>query len=121
MPAQEEEKAPPAPPHVDLQVVARVARYMELKEIRLAELTAAGTPRPRKPLEPRVSHQCTPTRHEGRELEVTCSYQFTVHAAEKEGDRTDPKKEIARADFKYVVVYSVETDEVIPEPDLQQF
>lgn len=118
MPAQEEEKARPP---VDFQAIARVARCMELREIRLAELSASGIPRPRKPLEPTVKHQCIPTRHEGRELEVTCSYQFTVHATEKDGEKAATKKEIAKADFKYVILYEVESDETFGEPDIQQF
>jgi hypothetical protein len=118
MPAQEEEKARPP---LDFQAIARVARWMELREIRLAEISASGAPRPRKPLEPKVTHDCIATRREGKELEVTCSYRFTVHTAARDEEKPATKKEIATADFKYVILYDVQTDESFSDVDIQQF
>jgi preprotein translocase subunit SecB len=98
---------------LDLKAVARVARFVDVEEIRLAEISGNSSPQlPKAQLVPHVEHECVPSRYAGKELEVSCSYRFTARSGDAE---------IGKLQFKYVIVYSIETDEKFAEEDVRQF
>jgi hypothetical protein len=113
MPTSEEQPAAATPtPGVDFKAVARVAQRVDLREIRLAEIAAVALPRIKGPLEPNVTHNCTPTRREGGALEVSCDYSFTATVAETE---------VAKATVKFLISYELEGEDPFSDADIQQF
>ncbi len=100
-----------APTSVDLAAAARIAKRVDLKDIRLSEITASGPIKTNGLLEPEVRHACT-TRQEGDSLEVLCSYNVRV----KSGD-----VEVVRAEFKYTIIYTLSGDDPVESSDLEHF
>jgi preprotein translocase subunit SecB len=101
------------PRKVDLAAVARIARRVDLRDIRLSEIAAASARRVQGNLEPDLSHECEAIRLEIPNLfEVVCRYRFSV----KTGG-----SEVASAMFRYVLLYELEGDEDIPEEGLSDF
>jgi hypothetical protein len=97
---------------LDLAAAARVAKRVELREIRLSEISASNLAAHHGPLHPEVQHVCSPIVHESHLIEVLCSYDFLVKS---EGD------EIAKAQFKYLISYDVIGEAPVDEADLQHF
>ncbi len=100
-----------APSSLDLAAAARIAKRVELREIRLSEISALNVLPYHGPLHPEVQHTCLPTCG-NNEIEVLCSYNFSVKS---EGD------EVARAQFKYLISYDVLGEGGVDENDLQHF
>jgi len=101
-----------APGSLDLAAAARVAKRVELREIRLSEISASNLSTHHGPLHPEVQHVCSPTLHDSHLIEVLCSYDFLVRS---EGD------EIAKAQFKYLISYDVIGDTPVDQADLEHF
>jgi hypothetical protein len=101
-----------APSSLDLAAAARVAKRVELREIRLSEISASNLAPYHGPLHPEVTHTCAPTTHEDHSIEVLCSYDFVVKS---NGD------DVAKAQFKYIISYDVVGDDAVDEDDLQHF
>ena len=101
-----------APSTLDLVAAARVAKRVELREIRLSEISASSPSAYHGPLHPEVNHDCSPTMHDDHHIEVLCSYNFLVKS---DGD------DVAKADFKYVISYEIVGDGGVEEADLQHF
>lgn len=101
-----------APSSLDLAAAARVAKRVELREIRLSEISAKSLVAYHGPLHPEVHHVCTPATHDVNVIEVQCSYDFVVKS---EGE------DVARAEFKYLLSYDVVGDAPVEEADLEHF
>lgn len=101
-----------APSSLDLVAAARVAKRVELREIRLSEISASNLTAHHGPLYPEVQHACSPTVHDEHLIEVLCSYDFLVKS---DGD------EVARAQFKYLISYDVIGAGAVDEADLEHF
>jgi preprotein translocase subunit SecB len=70
---------------VDLAAVNRVAKSVELKGVRLAEITATCDPAAYGPsLIPDVELDCKLGAHDDNNLDVICSYTFAAKAEEKQ-------------------------------------
>jgi preprotein translocase subunit SecB len=97
---------------VDYAAVGRVAKLVELKNVRLSEIVAKSDPHGAGPLEAQLDIQCSVLSRENQVLEVVCSYKFAAHVA---------KTEIAAADIKYLVAYDMRGTEPVADHDLAEF
>jgi len=102
----------PSPQEVDVAAVARVSRRVELKDIRLTEISASGAARSQGVLIPLVNHECEGKLRNPTLLEVVCRYQFTA---------TQGETQAVTATFSYMILYDVDGAEPVPEPDLKEF
>lgn len=97
---------------VDFTAAGRVAKRVELKDVRVINVSAKCDPKITGPLEPTLKHECAVGAHEGNALEVTCNYQFIARAAEAQ---------VAEAEIKYLLVYEIVGSEALAEEDLMEF
>jgi preprotein translocase subunit SecB len=97
---------------VDYAAVGRVAKLVELKNVRLSEIIAKSDPHAVGPLEAQLDIQCSVHSRENQVLEIVCNYKFAAHVAETE---------IAAADIKYLVAYDVRGTEPVADHDLAEF
>jgi preprotein translocase subunit SecB len=98
--------------NIDLVAVGRIARRVELKDIRLTELAASAAERVKGSLEAELSHECSAKRPEPELLEINCDYKFAVRCNEALA---------ASVSFTYTILYLIAGDEAIAEQDLSDF
>jgi hypothetical protein len=104
----------PSDDTLDLIAASRIARRVDLREIRLTECAATlhsdGARLAR--LVPTYEHECTPAKVEADVIEVNCSYQFKV---------TSDDADLAEARLTYRIVYAVLGDAPVDPADIAQF
>lgn len=97
---------------VDFAAVGRVAARVELKGIRLTDVSAKCDPKIKGALEPTVNLGCKIVGRENNALEISCDYRFTARAADAQ---------VAEAAITYLLVYQVNGSEPLKEEDLAEF
>jgi preprotein translocase subunit SecB len=98
---------------VDLAAVNRVAKRVELKGVRLAEISATCDPKVHGPsLIPAVDLDCKLGDHSESTLEVICNYTF---AAESEGIQA------IQSTIIYLLLYEISGSESSSPEDLAEF
>jgi preprotein translocase subunit SecB len=98
---------------VDLAAVNRVAKRVELKGVRLSEISAKCDPTVIGPsLMPNVDLDCKVGEHNESSLEVICNYTF---AAQSEG------KQVIQSTITYLLSYEVSGSESPSAEDLTEF
>jgi preprotein translocase subunit SecB len=98
---------------VDFAAVSRVAKRVELKGVRLAEISAKCDPSALGPsLRPTVDLDCKLGNHDATTLEVVCDYTFVAHS--------DQTQAIESA-IKYLLVYEISGAESANPDDLAEF
>jgi hypothetical protein len=98
----------------DMAAVARIASRVELRDIRLAELTfttkkfvAHGTP-----LEPSIYTDCVPLPSEKGSINVSCGFDFMIRST---------GEEVAKSKIKYLIQYKLNGEEAPTEQELIAF
>lgn len=94
----------------DLAAVARVARNIDLRDIRVVNVQASCSPAPQELLEPQISVESSGALVSEGQLNVICDYTFTVNAG---------GQQIATASIAYLMMYEVEGQ--IAERDIEPF
>lgn len=98
---------------LDMDAAARLARRVELLEIRLTDLnlkrTADGEGRT---LKADVNRNCTPLKWDNGTVEVSCHFHFMA---------TDADTQVAFIDATYLLRYSVEGPEPVTDIDAKHF
>jgi len=99
---------------IDLAAASRISRRVSLQEIRLVEIRATSKPGSSgtSPLVPTYDYACVPIKVDSGVIEVACSYNFKVHAAEEE---------MADARITYHIIYTLIGEEPAAESDIEQF
>ena len=97
---------------VDFGAAGRVASRVELKNIRLIEISAKCDPKTIGPLEPALDHDCVPLSRQANALEITCNYRLTVRTTQAQ---------VAEATIKYLLQYEVQGNEPLDDADVQEF
>jgi preprotein translocase subunit SecB len=98
---------------VDLAVVSRVARRVDIRDIRLIGLNASLSPGEIHLLEPDVTFECSADQPVPDRIVVICNYHFTASS----GGAT-----IADVQARYLLIYELlEFDQEIEQDHLQQF
>lgn len=97
---------------VDLAAVGRVAKKVELKAVRLAEISAKCMPEVSGSLLPDVNLDCRIGKHDATNVEVICDYKFVA--------RSDTEQAIESA-ITYLLQYEVSGTEAPAEADLAEF
>jgi preprotein translocase subunit SecB len=67
---------------LDLAAVTRVARNIDLRDIRIVKVEASSSPAPSGPLEPRITFDTNAALVADNLLNVACIYTLTVNAGE---------------------------------------
>lgn len=96
---------------VDLAAVARVARKIDLHDIRVIQLVSSCSPAPEGPLEPQITFDCKGALVSPGQLNVACDYTMTANAAGAPA---------ASVRVMYLLVYEV-TGDPPTERDIEQF
>ena len=96
---------------VDLAAVSRVARNIDLHDIRVIQLAATCSPAPEGPLEPQITFDCKGALISPDQLNVACDYTMTTNAAGAPA---------ASVRVTYLLVYEVAGDPPA-ERDVEQF
>jgi len=86
---------------------------VDLLEIRLSALTAKRIHGPSGTVTPEFSHGCVPVRAADGVIEVACTFDFRVLAAED--------VQLAEANLTYLLTYALSGDEQVTDEDLKQF
>ncbi len=97
---------------VDLAAVGRVSKYIELKDIRVVDVSAKAGHNVVGPLEADFKLNCSIANRGDDSLEVRCDYQFVGRTAET------PVVDIA---IGYLVLYSLNATEALSEADVNHF
>lgn len=99
---------------LDLAAAGRVSRRVDLREIRLASLSATCKPDApvKRQLHPAYEYECIATRVEPGLIEVECSYSFRVTVADSE---------VATASLIYFLAYRVSGEEPPAQTDVEHF
>jgi len=97
---------------VDFAAVGRVANRVELKVIRVTDISAKSEPKVAGTLEPTLDLDCTIVSRESNTLEVACNYRFTAQAA---------GAQVAEATIRYLLVFEVQGSDPLIEADLSEF
>ena len=86
---------------IDFDAVGRVAKRVELKGVRLVEISAKCDPSVSgSSLVPTVNLDCKPGAHDANSLEVVCDYTFIAHSDEKQA---------IESAIQYLLVYEITT------------
>lgn len=86
---------------IDFDAVGRVAKRVELKGVRLVEISAKCDPNILGPsLVPTVNLECKPGAYDANRMEVICDYTFIA--------QSDEKQAIESA-IRYLLVYEITT------------
>lgn len=93
---------------VDLQAVSRVARNIDLRDIRVVQVLASLSPTSEGSLEPKITFDCKGSMVEPDQLNVICDYTLTVSGAG------------ANVRVMYLLVYEV-SGSTPTEQDVEQF
>jgi preprotein translocase subunit SecB len=97
---------------VDFAASGRVANRVELKAIRVIDMSAKCNPKILGTLEPTLDHDCMVAEHAGDALEIACNYRFTARIGQTQ---------VAEAAIKYLLLYKIQGSEPLAEDDLAQF
>jgi hypothetical protein len=97
---------------IDFAAAGRVANRVELKDVRVVDVTAKCNPKVRGTLEPTLNLDCRVANRESDTIEIACDYRFTAKIAESE---------VAEAVIKYILLYDVRGSEPIVDEDLAEF
>jgi preprotein translocase subunit SecB len=98
---------------VDLAAVSRVARRVELKAVRLAEITAKCDPKTSGPsLIPSVDLECKLGVHDEKSIEVVCDYKFLAMAEQVEA---------IQSSVRYLLLYEISGSESPALDDMNEF
>jgi preprotein translocase subunit SecB len=97
---------------VDFVAVGRVARHIELKGVRITEMSAKCNPKILGSLHPSVDLQCAVASRDGNVLEVACNYTFAVHSGEALA---------AQAAISYLLLYELSGTGPFADDDVLQF
>jgi len=98
---------------IDLAAASRVAKRVDIREIRLTDLQMNLKGDPTKMgLVPTYEHRCAPAKVEGNTIEVACSYTFKIRSEDED---------LAAASMTYRIVYTLIGDEPADQSDIDQF
>jgi preprotein translocase subunit SecB len=97
---------------VDFAAAGRVAKRVELKAVRVTEVSAKCDPKIKGPLEATLDLECAVIGRESSALEVACDYRFTAHT---------PEAQAAEAAIKYLLVYEIQGGEPLADEDIAEF
>jgi preprotein translocase subunit SecB len=98
---------------VDLAAVNRVAKRVELKGVRLVEISAKCDPAVHGPsLTPNVELNCGLGEHNENSLEVVCNYTFAAQSEEKQA---------IQSTIKYLLQYDISGSGSPSVDDLTEF
>ncbi len=97
---------------IDFAAAGRVANRVELKDIRVVDVSAKCDPKVRGTLEPNLNVECKVAGREGGALEIACDYQFNARVGEAQ---------VAEAVIKYLLMYEIKGSEPVIEEDLAEF
>ena len=84
---------------VDFAAVARISKHIELKGVRLIQITAKCDPKVYGTLEPSVDVSCAVATHTDSALEVSCDYTFNVSSSDAP---------VADAEISYLLNYEIQ-------------
>jgi hypothetical protein len=96
---------------VDLAAVSRVARGIDLLDIRVIKVEATCSPAPEGALEPQITFDCKGALVAAAQLNVVCDYSFKV---------TTGGVEAASANVMYLLTYEIAGD-TPTERDIEAF
>ena len=97
---------------INLAAVARISRLVDLRDIRLIDLSASLHPGDFQLLEPDVQFECSAEHPVPSRIVTLCDYRFTV---------TSAGTTIAEVTARYVLLYELQEEIEISQEDLQQF
>jgi preprotein translocase subunit SecB len=97
---------------VDFAAAGRIAKCVELQDVRVVSVIAKCDPKIKGPLEPKLDLSCGVIGYQDNLLEVSCEYSFEV----KSSDIT-----VADASIRYHLSYEVQGDETLAESDMKEF
>jgi len=97
---------------VDLAAVGRVAKRVELKGVRLAEISAMCNPKVQGPLVPNVKLECKLGEHAANSIEVVCDYTFVAQSDQVQA---------IESKIKYLLLYEISGSESPNPSDLAEF
>jgi preprotein translocase subunit SecB len=97
---------------VNFSLVARVARRVDLRAIRLTEINASSGSTVTGTLEAALDHDCDARKLDLNQLEVSCRYRFTVRSGEVTA---------ATVSFTYAISYDLKGEEPVSEEELSEF
>jgi hypothetical protein len=98
---------------IDLAAAIRVSRRVELRDIRLSQISAASPSYHPGTLKPQVHHSCSGRTADDELIEVTCAYQF--HAL------SDAEEPVLDASLTYILMYKISGVEPFEPGDLDHF
>jgi Preprotein translocase subunit SecB len=90
----------------------RVANRVELKVIRVSELSAKCNARLVGTLEPTLDHDCAIAGREANALEIACNYRFTARVGQTQ---------VVEAAITYLLFYQLQGTEPLADEDVAQF
>jgi hypothetical protein len=97
---------------VDIAAVTRVARRVDLRDIRLVDLKATLLSEDREgPLSGNTEYKCSHKTEPGL-LAVDCGYAFSIHVS---------AKQVAEIKATYRMFYDLKGSEVVADSDLSEF
>ncbi len=100
---------------VDFQAVNRVARRVDVTDLRLVEVSMNAQSLQRKfDLDADVAHTCVAELKPDRMLDVLCTFEFRVATG-------SPESVAAEARFAYLISYAVTGDEPLDDGDIRAF
>lgn len=97
---------------IDFAAAGRVATRVELKDIRVVDVSAKCNPKIKGTLEPTLNFECRVAGRESAALEIVCDYQFSARVGEAQ---------VAEAVIKYLLMYEIKGSEPVVEEDLAEF
>jgi preprotein translocase subunit SecB len=98
---------------LDMEAAARVARRVQLLEVRLTDLNVKRTSGGEaSSLSADVNRNCTPLKWENGSVEVSCQFHFQA---------MDAGAQIAFIDVIYLLRYSVDGQDAVAEADAKHF
>ena len=99
------------PETVDLSAVARVARSIDLRDIRVIQVEAECSPAPDEPLEPQINVESSGVLVSESQLNVVCGYTLTIKVGGVQA---------AKCEIVYLMRYEVVGD-TFAEQDIEHF
>lgn len=97
---------------VDFIALGRVSKRAELKNIRLAAVSAKCENAAPGPLEPSLEPDCSVVSRDATTLRVACSYHFAARVGQVQ---------VAEATAKYLMDYEIAGAEPLEEKDVAEF
>lgn len=97
---------------MDFAAAGRVANRVELKVVRVSELSAKCNPKVMGTLEPTLEHDCRIAGREANTLEIACDYRFAARIGQTQ---------VAEAAITYLLLYQLQGSEPLSDADVAQF